>query len=152
MPKSPETTQAESAIRPLAERDPQVTSELAPEAEQGTAAAYEGDAAPGAVFDQAALQRIGVEESRLVALGQGVMVAIVDTGVDYSHPLLGSVVSPFGWDFLREDPYPVDFADGADQDADGLIDEGAGHGTHVAGLVRAVAPLATILPIMDSGA
>ena len=45
------------------------------------------------------------------------------------------------------DAVPDDAADGIDNDGNGLVDEGAGHGTHVAGIVHRVAPLATIMPV-----
>ena len=94
------------------------------------------------------------------AEGQGVTIAIIDTGVYYNHPHLspnirtnpndphGSNADNFdddnngfnddyvGWDFYNGDPYPID---------------DNGHGTHVAGLAAGtyggVAPKAKILPI-----
>lgn len=57
--------------------------------------------------------------------GKGVVVAIIDTGIDYTHPALGQGFGPGfrvigGWDFVNDDADPFD-------------DEG--HGTHVAGIV-----------------
>jgi subtilisin family serine protease len=57
--------------------------------------------------------------------GQGVKVAIIDTGIDYNHPALGQGFGPGfkvigGWDFVNDDADPFD---------------DAGHGTHVAGIV-----------------
>ena len=57
--------------------------------------------------------------------GNGVTVAIIDTGIDYRHPALGSGFGPGfkvkgGWDFVNNDADPLD---------------DAGHGTHVAGIV-----------------
>ena len=50
-----------------------------------------------------------------------ILVAVVDTGVDYTHPdLTGKVV--LGYDFVNNDPDPMD---------------DNGHGTHVAGIVAA---------------
>ena len=59
--------------------------------------------------------------------GAGVTVAVVDTGVDYTHPALGGGFGPghkvvAGYDFVNDDPDPMD---------------DNGHGTHVAGIVAA---------------
>src|SRR5438874_175003 len=59
--------------------------------------------------------------------GKGVVVAVIDTGIDYKHPALGGsfgkgarVVS--GYDFVNKDGDPMD---------------DNGHGTHVAGIIGA---------------
>lgn len=71
--------------------------------------------------------------------GEGVTVAVIDTGVDYTHPDLTHAFGSYkGWDFVDDDNDPQ---------------EGAGqyHGTHVSGTVAAngaikgVAPEATLL-------
>lgn len=56
------------------------------------------------------------------ARGSGVVVAVVDSGVDLNHPDLKPNLVP-GWDFFNDDNLP--------QDDDG-------HGTHVAGIIGAV--------------
>lgn len=73
--------------------------------------------------------------------GQGIRVAIIDTGVDYTHPDLGGCFGSScrvvgGYDFVNRDNDPMD---------------DHGHGTHVAGIVAArgvvtgVAPSALLL-------
>ncbi len=100
------------------------------------------------VGTQPALARIGAYLAHLRGYtGQGVIVAVIDTGLDASHPLIVGHVAPGGYDFVDGDANPSDVGNGIDDDRDGLIDEGVGHGTFVASLVLAVAPGARILPI-----
>jgi subtilisin family serine protease len=71
---------------------------------------------------------------------------VIDTGVEPFHPLLRHRIAPGGWDFVDGDATPWETRDGIDQDVDGDVDESAGHGTFVSGLVLLTAPGATILP------
>jgi subtilisin family serine protease len=73
--------------------------------------------------------------------GAGVKVAVIDTGIDYTHPDLGGCLGATckvagGYDFINQDNDPSD---------------DNGHGTHVAGIIAAngvlkgIAPGATLL-------
>ncbi|HJS16574.1 MAG TPA: S8 family serine peptidase [Rheinheimera sp.] len=82
-----------------------------------------------------------------IASGQGITVAVLDTGIDYTHKALGGVgtveaydavdqdVAPSwpqgkvlgGYDFINDDPNPIDPLTG-------------GHGTFVASSVNGIAP------------
>ncbi|HUF39503.1 MAG TPA: S8 family serine peptidase [Anaerolineales bacterium] len=91
--------------------------------------------------------RINLAAAHGYGLGAGTVVAVLDTGIQVDHPEFSGVISPLGFDFVDGDPDPSEEADGIDDDLDGQIDEGYGHGTHVAGIVHLVAPEATLLPL-----
>ncbi|MAG16124.1 hypothetical protein CMO88_03615 [Candidatus Woesearchaeota archaeon] len=66
------------------------------------------------------LENIGAYEAQEFALGKGVKVAVIDTGVDYNHSEISrNFGATKGYDFIRNSPDPMDFN---------------GHGTHVAGI------------------
>ena len=81
------------------------------------------------------------------ATGAGVTIAILDTGIDTSHPFLEGHISSLAHDFVAGDSDPNEERSNLDSNENGALDEGWGHGTHVAGIVRLVAPGAEILPI-----
>jgi type VII secretion-associated serine protease mycosin len=110
-------------------------------------------AAPPALADatrdaQWHLKFLKVAEAHRITQGAGVTVAVIDTGVDATHPDLAGSVPP-GKDFaIRKADVP-----------DGRTDI-AGHGTAMAGLIAAhghsdgagalgIAPGAKILPVRD---
>jgi len=70
--------------------------------------------------------------------GAGVTVAVLDTGIDLTHPAFaGKLVA--GYDFVNNDNNPNE---------EGVLRQGAyGHGTHVAGIIALTAPDAKIMPI-----
>jgi thermitase len=75
-------------------------------------------------------------------LGAGVMVAVIDTGIDLEHPIFaGHLVDASLWkDFVDGDSTPQEVGTAG-------ADMGFGHGTGVAATVLQVAPKALILPI-----
>ncbi|MBX3635535.1 MAG: S8 family serine peptidase [Rubrivivax sp.] len=87
---------------------------------------------------QWAPQALGLAAAHQVALGQGVRVAVLDTGVDRLHPALAGRLLP-GRDFVDGDDDPSEVGTAGVG--------GFGHGTHVAGLVALAAPQARILPL-----
>lgn len=76
------------------------------------------------------------DENRQSLTGNGMIVAVLDTGVDYTHPDLGG---GFGEDFKVVGGY-----DFVNNDTDPMDDHG--HGTHVAGIVAANGKLKGIAP------
>ena len=142
---------------------------------------------------QPALSKIDVPAARSTGnIAEGIIVAVVDSGVDFDHPLLSGALVDQGWDFTRNQAGATDWGD-LDQSTAAILDTddcpwiqgdtgpvldpdclpgnlnqstaaildgltigqldghtippAFGHGTMVAGLIRAVAPGARILPV-----
>ena len=106
-----------------------------------------GDDPTSCVSTQTAMTRINAAAARARATGSGVVVAVIDTGIDSTHSLVSGHVSGDGWDFVDGDSNPADVGNGIDDNLDGDVDEGVGHGTFVASIILAIAPDATILPL-----
>lgn len=70
-----------------------------------------------------------------------VTIAVLDAGVDYGHPEFAGKIHPGGRDFI-DPPQGGDGratpGDGLDQDNDGIADNGAFHGSRVAGVALAI--------------
>ncbi len=87
----------------------------------------------GTYPDQAAAIALGLSEAHGISTGNGVIVAVIDGGVNYNHPAFeGTVVS--GYDYVDDDDDAFDEPGG----------DNSGHGTFVAGVVHLVAPEAEI--------
>jgi subtilisin family serine protease len=83
---------------------------------------------------QPATWRLRLGKSGKLSRGAGTTVAVLDTGVDATHPAIARRVIP-GWDYVDDDSDPSDEPGGA----------AGGHGTFVAGLVHLVAPASQII-------
>ena len=90
---------------------------------------------------------MGVPDAQGMSRGAGVKVAVVDSGVDVGHPMLAGRIAAGGFNFIEQNTDVSDLPDGIDTNGNGFLDEMAGHGTFVSGLVSRVAPSAMILPI-----
>ncbi|HEY0407399.1 MAG TPA: S8 family serine peptidase [Pyrinomonadaceae bacterium] len=113
----------------------------APEASKpswGVGDSYSQGGTEAAYRSQWATQALKLPAAHGVTRGAHVTVAVLDTGVDRTHPLLaGHLVN--GFDFVDFDNDPSEVGD---------VEHGPyGHGTHVAGLIALVAPDAKIMPI-----
>ena len=84
--------------------------------------------------DQWASGAIGLSDALMTARGAGVEVAVVDTAVSETHPILAAGA-------LQPGISTIGTTVGTYNDA------GAPHGTFIAGLIHLVAPDATILPV-----
>jgi subtilisin family serine protease len=81
------------------------------------------------------LDQIRTDAAWAASTGQGVVVAVVDTGVDLEHPDLAGNLVP-GATFIDCDP---SCGDGSWEGPNGEGDDLDEHGTHVSGIVAAVA-------------
>ncbi|HYO09137.1 MAG TPA: S8 family serine peptidase [Tepidisphaeraceae bacterium] len=88
-------------------------------------------AAPAAALDWGTIPRLVRQDvaaaEHPTITGKGQAVAVIDTGIDYTNPLLGGGFGPGhrvvgGWDFVSDDADPMDTY---------------GHGTEVAGVIGA---------------
>jgi len=98
------------------------------------------------LLDQPAVHKVRMSEAHLLADGNGIVIAVIDTGVDPLHPVLRRRLVSGGLDLVDGDLTPWEERDGVDDDGDGDIDEATGHGTFVASLIAIAAPGASILP------
>jgi subtilisin family serine protease len=79
--------------------------------------------------------------------GAGVVVAIVDTGMAFEHPVTAEQIGAPGADFAGGDGTARAQPNQTDDDGDSVVDESLHHATFVAGLVHLAAPQARILPV-----
>jgi hypothetical protein len=91
---------------------------------------------PPSTADQWAWIKIGLADAQRESVGQGIIVAVLDTGLAPDHPLLKSSITA-GYDFVGMTNNIYDTGPGQD----------VGHGTHVSGIIVTEAPGVQIMPI-----
>lgn len=97
-------------------------------------------------FEQASAQVLDLGSAHKLTIGSGVIVAVVDTGIDATHPVLAGRIAPGGYNFIDNSSDVRDVGNGVDDNGNGQIDEMVGHGTFASSLITLVAPGARILP------
>lgn len=90
--------------------------------------------------------KIGLADAQKISRGQGIIVAVLDTGLAPDHPLLNSSITA-GYDFVGMTNNIYDHGNGLDDTGNGQVDEFVGHGTHVSGIIVTEAPGVQIMPI-----
>ena len=99
--------------------------------------AFLDDVSPSNYYQQSSLTPLRLSQAHAQSRGAGITVAVIDSGIDFAHPLFaGKIVGPY-YDFAANDLNPMDDGGGV----------GSGHGTFVAGLVLRAAPDARIMPL-----
>jgi subtilisin family serine protease len=121
------------------------------EARQKSFAFDDGHNSAADMSAQPALASVHAMQALAVSRGNNVRVAILDTGIDSSHPLFAGRIAA-AHDFVEGHDGAEEIAYGVDSNNDGFVDGAWGHGTHVAGIVATVAPGATLLiaRVLDS--
>ena len=96
---------------------------------------------PSGYINQNAFTQIGLPSVQGMYSGTGVIVAVLDTGIDATHPVFAGRLLP-GRDLIHFDDVPQD---GPEPGQAGGIAQG--HGTHVSGVIARIAPDSKILPL-----
>ncbi len=91
---------------------------------------------PDEFYDQDAVDKIKLDSAHATATGEGTVVAIIDNGIDLTHPLFDSTLTDTMYDYIDDDTTPAEDTGSA-----------CGHGTFIAGLVLLAAPDCKIMPI-----
>lgn len=102
---------------------------------------------PAPTGTQYATTLLGLAAAHTYSQGAQVVVAVLDTGLQLDHPQLLGRLAPTRYDFVDDDAVPDENFPYLDRNRDGIVDESAGHGTHVAALVSLTAPQAQIMPL-----
>ncbi len=89
---------------------------------------------------------LGLTDAQSINQGAGSTVAVLDTGAQLGHPALKARFAGVPrYDFVDDDTDPSEPQLAKDDQQ--LAREVVGHGTHVAGIVKLVAPEARIMPL-----
>ena len=117
-----------------------------------------GDAGPnsGSLFFNVAPSRftqqpvwgaMGLASAHTEATGSGVVIAVIDTGIDTSNPMFLGKIHPASVSLIDAPGGLNDVGDGINSDGDAFTDEMVGHGTWAAGIASMVAPDARLMII-----
>jgi subtilisin family serine protease len=86
--------------------------------------------------EQDAFAQVNLAPALASHQGDGVTVAVLDTGLDLDHPALAGDWLP-GYDVVADDDQPQEEGPGM----------AWGHGTHIAGVIQHIAPNSKLLPV-----
>ncbi len=97
---------------------------------------FAAQATPSKFYEQQTTLRVGLDSAHLFSTGAGVTVAVIDNGLDLSHPLFGTVTVCPAPNFLA-------LADASASDSGAMY----GHGTLLGGLILLAAPNCALMPL-----
>ncbi len=117
------------------------------ETAEGQSESFYFNVAPSAYTEQYAWGLIGLEAAHQISTGDGIVVALLDTGAEADHESLVGHIVPGGFNFVDGNTDTSDVGNSEDDDGDGSVDEMVGHGTFMAGILARVAPDAGLLII-----
>jgi subtilisin family serine protease len=101
--------------------------------------AFDAGPAPGNYSNQQAFDQVHIGKAQKWSSGLGILVAILDTGATFHHPVL-RLHYLTGYNVLQPNLPANDIRDGRFNGA-------VGHGTMIAGIIARLAPGAKILPV-----
>jgi hypothetical protein len=120
--------------------DPEIRQSSQAFIDQSSQAFIDGQR-PASFFAQPSIANLHLAQAQTVSRGAGVTVAVIDTGIDFDHPLFAGRIAPAYYDFVDNDSNPNEESSGV----------GVGHGTFVAGLIALAVPDAKIMPLRAFG-
>jgi len=91
---------------------------------------------PPQYFSDAGAYSIKIDSANILASGENIVVAVIDNGVEFEHPLFNNSFVSTGYDLIDKDDYAAEVS--------GSV---YGHGTFVSGIIKRVAPDCKLLPI-----
>ena len=91
---------------------------------------------PANYYGQPGVYSTGIDSAQTMFDGSGITVAIIDNGIDFSHPLFAGANIVDGYDFVDDDSIPAE-----------EVGPLQSHGTFVSGLIRLTAPGASLMPL-----
>ena len=94
---------------------------------------------PPDYYEQPGTYTVGIDSAGMLSKGDGIIVAVIDNGVDFSHPLFDTSNLMTGHDFIDNDTDP--------SEVPGDSTSMYGHGTFVSSLILLTAPHSRILPL-----
>jgi hypothetical protein len=95
---------------------------------------------PEQYYQQPATSAIEIDSAHGASVGSSMIVAVIDNGIDFSHPLFAGALAGNGYDFFAND------IDVSEEPGSAF-----GHGTFVSGLIALTAPGCKILPLRAFG-